>query len=498
MNIRALQLGPIDYSRRFELTLDTEWNYEPELNMSDAEYDFALIDRVLTDREADILARTVRAYSLFIPDDIALTERMEYMMRSRCGRKIAREELPSFLKEQLPDYFGRPYGEKYDPHTAAVAPGFQGRVYWNGFTQIVMEGDFGDHMKQALYWRGNIPVEAGQAIDFWLEYETEGDIGIELQIVQFVSGSVASIQKAWTFDEEALRQPVTIENSKKDGPVFVSLNARGKGTLRVTALHDRYSRRGAGSFLPGGRRIVAGNREEIFAYLDPADFKPPLCVYFSGYKTMEGFEGYHMMRRMGTPFLLISEARLEGGDFYLGDEEYETCLKNVIEKAMHELGFTPDQVILSGLSMGTFGALYYGSMIRPGYILVGKPLVNLGSMARAERIERPGGFPTSLDVLWKQYRRLDQAAVDQMNQRFWDTFDRTDWTGRSFYIAYMIEDDYDAAAYQELLSHMQGRGAKVIGKGLHGRHNDDTSGIVTWFLRQYRRVLRDDFGRNPA
>ena len=490
-----MQLGRIDYSSRFTLPPDTDWNYEPELKLSDAEYDVAVIDRVLTDREADILARIVRAYSLFVPDDIPMTDRMEYLMRSRCGSRIARDVLPSFLEEQLPNYFGRPYGEKYDPHTMAIAPGFQGQVYWNGFTETVMEGDFGDHMRQALYWRGNIPVDEGQAIDFWLEYQTEGDVRIELQIVQFAAGSVASIQKIWKFDEAALRQPVTIDNKKKDGPVFVSLNARGKGTLHVRALHDRYSRRGAGSFLPGGRRIVTGNREEIFAYLDPGDFKPPLCVYFSGYKTMEGFEGYHMMRRMGTPFLLISEARLEGGDFYLGDEEYETCLKKIIEKAMHELGFSPDQVIFSGLSMGTFGALYYGSMIRPGYIIVGKPLVNLGSMAKAERIQRPGGFPTSLDVLWKQYHRLDQEASDQMNQHFWDTFRRTDWTGRSFYIAYMIEDDYDAAAYQDLLSHMQGRGAKVIGKGLHGRHNDDTSGIVFWFLRQFRRVLRDAFGR---
>jgi accessory secretory protein Asp2 len=495
LNIRALQLGNIDFSREFTLSPDIEWNYEPTLDMADAEYDIAIIDRKLNDQEANILARIVRAHSLFVLDDVLLSDRMMYMMKSRCGQKIARNELPSFLEKQILNYFGRPYGEKFDPHTIAITPGFQGRVYWNGFTETVMEGDFGSQMKQALYWRGNIPVEAGQAIDLWLEYETSGDIEIELQIVQFVSGSVASIQKIWTFDEKTLQHPVTIENKKQDGPVFISLNAKGKGKLHMIALHDRYSRRGVGLFLPGSQRIVTSNREEIFAYLDPGDLKPPLCVYFSGYKTMEGFEGYHMMRRMGTPFLLISEARLEGGGFYLGNEEFENCLKEVIEKAMQELGFTHDQVVLSGLSMGTFGALYYGTMLRPGYIIVGKPLVNLGSMAKAERIERPGGFPTSLDVLWKQYHHLDQDAINQMNQHFWEKFDQADWTGRAFYVAYMIEDDYDVDAYAKLISHMQGRGARIIGKGLHGRHNDDTSGIVHWFLRQYRRVLRDGFGR---
>ena len=99
------------------------------------------------------------------------------------------------------------------------------------------------------------------------------------------------------------------------------------------------------------------DREEVFAYFDPGDRKPPLNVYFSGYKTKEGFEGYRAMRNLGCPFLLISDARLEGGGFYMGSEEYEKLIKDVLRKYMDELGFSGDQVILSGLSMGTYGAL---------------------------------------------------------------------------------------------------------------------------------------------
>lgn len=495
MNIRALQLGPIDFSRGAALGPDTEWCYEPALSFEDPEYDVALIDRGLTDREADILSRIVRAHSLFVVGDLVLSEKMAEMMRRRCGKRLAREDVKPFLENELPNYFGRPYGEKFDPHTLTVAPGFQGRVTCHGFTETVLEGFFGEDMRQAAFWRGNIPVETGQAIDFWLEYEKDDGVDIEMEIVQFVTGSVSAVQKIWTFDEEAMRRPVTIDNQQQDGPVFVSLNARGEGRLCIRALHDRYSRRGVGDFLPGSQRIAASSREEIFAYLDPGDLKPPLCVYFSGYKTMEGFEGYRMMRRMGTPFLLITESRLEGGAFYLGDAEYERRLRDVITDAMDALGFDRDQVVFSGLSMGTFGALYYATMIRPAYIIVGKPLVSLGNMAEAERIDRPGGFPTSLDVLWKQYRSLDRNAAERMNRRFWTKFDRTDWSNRTFCAAYMIEDDYDADAYAQLISHVKGRGAKVIGKGLHGRHNDNTSGIVNWFLRQYVRVLRDGYGR---
>ena len=154
-----------------------------------------------------------------------------------------------------------------------------------------------------------------------------------------------------------------------------------------------------------------------------------------------------MMRAMGCPFMLISDSRLEGGAFYIGSPEYEKLLKNSITDFMDELGFSNDQVIFSGLSMGTYGALYYGTMILPSYIIVGKPLASLGNMAKAERINRPGGFPTSLDLMWKQYHSLDGGAVEKLNMRFWEKFDATDWSDRTFCVAYMIEDDYDSDAY---------------------------------------------------
>lgn len=59
----------------------------------------------------------------------------------------------------------------------------------------------------------------------------------------------------------------------------------------------------------------------------------------------------------------------------------------------------------------------------------------------------------------------------------------------------MLEDDYDANAYQMLISHIQSEGASVYGKGLRGRHNDNTGGIVNWFLDHYKKVLDEDFGR---
>ena len=59
----------------------------------------------------------------------------------------------------------------------------------------------------------------------------------------------------------------------------------------------------------------------------------------------------------------------------------------------------------------------------------------------------------------------------------------------------MYEDDYDDTAYDRLLSELHSSGVQVYGKGLHGRHNDNSAGIGAWFKSQYERVLREDFNR---
>jgi hypothetical protein len=288
---------------------------------------------------------------------------------------------------------------------------------------------------------------------------------------------------------------VHLSNDKIDGPVFISLLAKGKGKLKIVGLHDRHSRKEYGSFLPGGIRKVTSKREEVFMYFDPGDMKPPLNVYFSGYKTQEGFEGFYMMRNMGAPFLLISESRLEGGAFYLGDKEYENLIVSGIQDCLKQLGFDRAQLILSGLSMGTFGALYNGCKLRPHAILLGKPLASLGDIARNERISRPGGFPTSLDVLSKNCGDMSEQSMDVLNHRFWDLFDQTDWSQTKFIVSYMLEDDYDMTAYNRLISHIDDIGVEIIGKGVHGRHNDDTYSIVAWFKNQYDDILKSDFNR---
>lgn len=494
--INVLQLGTEDWNQKYQLPQNVIVHFAEVFETAPKKfYDLVFIDREIYEEEVEALFNSTRAYTLYITERIQLKGSLKELYLCKKGKIIALDEIQKFMLIEARNYFPTSYGEKFRLSNVGIAQGFLGSVVWEGNESVVVEGDFGKNLNQIVYWRNNIPIQVGQAIEFWLEYEKDPGIEIQLTITKFVQGSIGEVQKKWIFSEEALKEVVVVENEGTYGPLFISLAAKGAGRLKIIALHDRFSRRGHGSFYPGGERYVTSKREEVFCYFDPGNRKPPLNVYFSGYKTMQGFEGYYMMRKMGCPFLLIAEARLEGGGFYMGDEEYEKIIPNIIEKYKDELGFSSDDIIMSGLSMGTFGALYYGCDIRPHAMLLGKPLASIGNVAANERLHRPGGFATSLDVLHSIGDSLSDKSVMHVNSKFWDKFDKTDWSKSKFVVSYMYEDDYDSDAYDRIISHLSDNGVQVYGKGIHGRHNDATGTIVGWFVSQYKAILREDYGR---
>ncbi|MCI8799087.1 MAG: accessory Sec system protein Asp2 [Lachnospiraceae bacterium] len=501
--IHILQLGEEDWNKVYTLPewvqLDhvVHFGEKSEKQKKERTYDLFFLDRTPREEEIDPLFQAVKPHSLFITEKVEADEKTAWLCRCKKAQYLMPAEIQKFLMEETRYYYPKPYGAKFNLRDVSLAQGFSGKVKWNGNHDVTLEGDFGDEFRQVLFWRYNTFLNPGQVIDFWLEYSKDETVSVVLEITQFASGSISEEVAHWTFDEKQLQQVIRLE-SQSAGSAFLSLCARGKGKLELVALHQRNSRGSHGYFLPGGERYVTSDGQEAFCYFEPGDLKPPLCVYFSGYKTLQGFEGYYMMKGMGCPFLLVAEPRLEGGAFYMGPPEYERQYVDMIHKYMEELGFTADQVVLSGLSMGTYGALYYGCDIRPHAVILGKPLASIGNVAANEKYNRPGGFPTSLDVLMCQNGALDQKAVQGLNTRFWNKFEATDWGNTKFIVSYMIEDDYDADAYQMLISHMQSEGVQIYGKGLHGRHNDNTGGIVNWFLDQYGKVLNEDFGRGKG
>ena len=64
------------------------------------------------------------------------------------------------------------------------------------------------------------------------------------------------------------------------------------------------------------------------------------------------------------------DPRLVGGAFYRGPELEEVLVKEIQEK-LDLLGFSNKELVLSGLSMGTYASFYYGAQLEPHAIVVG-------------------------------------------------------------------------------------------------------------------------------
>ena len=203
-------------------------------------------------------------------------------------------------------------------------------------------------LRMGLDFKYPVAGEFEKVYDYIYRRLVEGnmkkDVEIKLRLFQFYYGSIGDIKQVWEFDEEQLQDVFRIDNESDQGPVFVSILARGTGSLNIISLHDRHSRRGHGFFLPGGERLVSSKGEEVFVYFEKGDMKPPLAVYFSGYWTQEGFEGYYMMRGFGCPFILVTDPRSEGGAFYLGDSEFEQMITDYVTDKLDELGLTKDEL----------------------------------------------------------------------------------------------------------------------------------------------------------
>ena len=327
--IHVLYVGNDDWTTKYSIPDNIEFEvYESDESELTANrlarklMDLVILDRDITLSEEKKFTKFTRGYCLFATENVQmLNSATSRYFKARMGQYLYTGDVQYFLAHEVRNYYPNPYGEKFNPAKLAVSDSFTGRVACDGNYNLFLDGEFGEDFSQIAYWRYNIPVFEGQCIDMYLEYEKTGDVEIKLRIFQFYNGSIGDIKQVWELDEEQLQDVFRIDNESDYGPVFVSILAKGTGSLNIISLHDRHSRRGHGFFLPGGERLVSSKGEEVFVYFEKGDMKPPLAVYFSGYRTQEGFEGYYMMRGFGCPFILVTDPRSEGGAFYLGDSE---------------------------------------------------------------------------------------------------------------------------------------------------------------------------------
>lgn len=473
-----------DYDLLVSRTVPVAWG-EP--------FDIVFVDKNPDSGDMVKLLPLCRPHRVYITERVTNSVNRNSLVKRKCGKTLSSGEINHFIRTNGKYFFKYHYGDKFTLDDLTVSRNYNGKIQYSGNNEVILEGDFGNEMSQVMFFRNNVAVEKNQEIDFWLEYSTTGDVEISVELTAYLNGSVAKVLDKTEFKSFMLNDLITYGGFDAPVDVFVSIKARGTGSLRFVSMHYRPSRGMNGVFMVGGARYVTRKREEIFAYFEPGDLKPPLNIYFSGYKTKEGFEGYELMKRLGSPFLLISEARLEGGNFYLGDYEFEQTIRKIIQYYMDYLEISNKEVVMAGLSMGAYGALFYACDLQPHAVILGKPLMNLGDIAFNEKRFRPSGFPTSLDVLKRNTSSPGDERIEILNNRMWKRYETADWSDTKLIVAHLIEDDYDSTAYEKMLSRIRTPGATVYGKGIHGRHNDNTEAVVNWFLGQFESVINDDF-----
>ena len=497
-SLKVLQVGKEDFRTKYEIPAELAWETVTpgeDWKMQEEKYDIVWISSPITAKDGSQISKIGNDYRIFynITDELKNCEVFARLRRLRIAQSILPERNQEIINLLPMAFYDGQYGDK-SPIKDCEIRNENAHVVFRGNHQLVLKGDYGTTFQQILVWRYGIVMNRDRALELWLEYSIDGDLELEMVVRGYQSGSVSELVRIWRFDKE-LKEPwaVILSEKERNLTLSVSLRARGSGCLRIGPLHHRQSRMGTAVFLPGGKKQQDKNREEFFSLLEYGDRKPPLNVYFSGYRTAEGFEGYYMMKNLGSPFLLLGDPRLEGGAFYIGSEEYEQKIRETIQKALDRLEFTKDQLILSGISMGSFGAAYYSADFEPHSVILGKPLMNLGNVAANERYLRPGGFATSLDLLLKETGGLGPEEIEQLNQKLWRKFDKAGFENTDFVISYMKHDDYDPTGYQDLLNHLATSKANIYGKGIIGRHNDNTSAVVEWFIKRYQRIMERSF-----
>jgi accessory secretory protein Asp2 len=510
--MQILQIGQTDWSKTYRLSQDLQWHFldpsaEDTFDASAVHnFDAAIITDHCELDVLDALAPLIFPYSLLI--DQSIRGQFDSSYNDFFKKKmVSFEDLtdPQSCIDLLPKkFFSHRYsvGAKLPIRKILTAPAHlhKEKVWFEGSTYISTDIDYADTWTQIFFWKLSIEYDNQYATELWMEYKHDGDVSLELDI-QFVkseSPEVVLFQKR--YNEEDLKFPIVFSH-KENGYLVCSVFVKGKGCVQVGHIHYRRSRLGEGIFLPGGKRVIDKDRQALFYYFNPGNLKPPFNIYFSGYRPAEGFGGYEVMKRFGNPFMLLTDPRQEGGSFYTGSDELEDKLCAVICACQKFLGFEEEDLIFSGVSMGSFPALYYGCKFKAQAIIVGKPMVDIERVAKRVRLERPYQFLTVLDIVRFWNRATSDGRVMPIDDFYTSLL--AQWAqGDGFgdtklLIAHMEEDDFDDHAYYTLLKTQSGKKTKIIAKGFEGRHNDQSAKIDDWFVSQFQRTIREyEEGKN--
>ncbi|WEV51822.1 accessory Sec system protein Asp2 [Lactobacillus sp. ESL0731] len=437
------------------------------------------------------------AYRVLYSEGMDLPESILQVLQLRGAFKVKLEDLAPTLNHY---FYDNDVGYRASIDEFEINPELQNQLTYYGDSYLNVAANFDDEWHYLGRLSYSVSVMKRHATTITIEMQTTGTAELKVEIKCFDSDN--NLIDTFTKSGEQLKADNgTITITGIEGGFFYSIYyyVRGQGEVNVGTLHQRRSRGKYGFLDLGGQRLV--DREalngEIGYLFNPGNMQPPLTVYFAGYHSAETFEARAMLHSKGVPYLLISDLRVEGGTFYIGNQAIENKIMNVIRECLAKLHFTTDDLVLTGISMGTFASLYYGAVLSPGNIVIAKPLINLGTIAENLRINRPNEFHCATDMVLMLEGSDDHTACQKVDDIMWDRIKEGNFSNTDFVLGYMRNDDYDKFAYNELQEFLQKYypDRHVISKGYYGRHNDDSATIAAWFEQQLFHILRSKYGQ---
>ena len=493
--MNVLQLGAQNWADKYKIPNEIAWNYNTYPQAGIKRFDLVIItegvqleDNLWSKLQWQVPPYCV-LYSPFAEKD--LSKAGLNFINCQEARQIVEE--PQELIDQMPiRFFHGQSGLRFAPT----------KLLLNNPERIFMDDGHLSLTVDANEWTNlgsyqqNIYIDPQRLFKFSLEYNRQTNVKVRLRVIVQPGAGDGNPKDQYLLDFSRNNEERELPIGLEDSPRFanVSVEVLGKGELILGVLHARWSRKDYGEFFTGGKRLadpVTG--EDIAYYFNPGDLRPPLHVYFSGARELEGFEAYPLFRRNHTPTLLFTDPRLAVGQFYTG-EAIESQIKATIIATLKKLGFNRQQLVMNGISMGTYPAIKLGAQLSAYAINVAKPTVNLGQVALRARLERPDEFDTIFDIDRQLVSSLTSEQLEQLDTKFWKLMNQTDLTKTRIYVGYIKNDDYDNLAIKRMQENAAIQNARLfVRKGFPGRHNDNNA-VVQWFVSRLVEI-NNAFGR---
>lgn len=497
--MKVLQLGPEDWTQSYTIPDNIDWDvntFPPKKKKKKLHYDVVIITGAvnMSDLQWEVLRMASVTYSVLylpgVPEQLGAQGKL--FLKEQAAIEITHE--PQEVIDNLDKYFyfGQT-GIRLSPTNLVINRlGFPVYAFTDGYhLQVDVDADnwqtLGTYKMTPYY-------DAGKQLSLWLECTQSPNLDVRLLVYNLQGNADQSFTMPIKGQNELIVPMGVTDYARFIG---VSIQVKGQGLMQVGTFHYRWTRHGYGNYIAGGRKLVnPANNEEIAYYLNPGNLKPPLFVYFSGARGLEGFEAYPLFRSTGKPALLFTDPRLQMGQFYTGDY-FQREIKKVIRQTVERFGFTMQDVVTSGLSMGSYPALKLGAELGVHAIICGKQLTNLGYLAERAPRERPYGFDTGLDITARNAKNMSSEALKDLDRRFWEKFNETNLSQTKLFIIYMLDDDYDNRTIDYLKkSPAVVNGKQFIHRGIAGRHNDNTADVSGMFVDRIYDMINTDFKGN--